>query len=116
MGALNSQKFRGKIAVITGASTGIGLATAKRFVQEGMDHVFMTGRRKEVLDAEVAEIGRNTTAIQGDVADLSHLDCLYDAVKRSHRKIDVLFALGVAVRQMRMDVDHARDDEMGRKV
>jgi len=97
MGALNSQKFRGKIAVITGASTGIDLATAKRFVQEGMDHVFMTGRRKEVLDAAVAEIGRNTTAIQGDVADLSHLDCLYDAVKRSHRKIDVLFAnAGVA--------------------
>src|SRR5215469_10916436 len=97
MEAVNSQKFRGKIAVITGASTGIGLATAKRFVQEGMDHVFMTGRRKEVLDAAVAEIGRNTTAILGDVADLSHLDRLYDAVTRYHRKIDVLFAnAGVA--------------------
>lgn len=97
MGALNSNKFRGKIAVITGASTGMGLATAKRFIQEGMDHVFITGRRKEVLDAAVAEIGRNTTAVQGDVADLSHLDRLYEAVKRHNRKIDVLFAnAGVA--------------------
>ena len=97
MGALNSNKFTGKIAVLTGASTGIGLATAKRFIQEGMDHVFITGRRKEVLDAAVAEIGRNTTAVQGDVADLSHLDRLYEAVKRHNRKIDVLFAnAGVA--------------------
>src|SRR2546425_13290127 len=62
-----------------------------------MDHVFITGRRKEVLDAAVAEIGRNTTAVQGDVADLSHLDRLYEAVKRHNRKIDVLFAnAGVA--------------------
>ena len=97
MGALNSNKFRGKIAVITGASTGMGLATAMRFIQEGMDHVFITGRHKEVLDAAVAEIGRNTTAVQGDVADLSHLDRLYEAVKRHNRKIDVLFAnAGVA--------------------
>src|SRR3989441_11094513 len=62
-----------------------------------MDHVFITGRRKEALDAAVAEIGRNTTAVQGDVADLSHLDRLYEAVKRHNRKIDVLFAnAGVA--------------------
>jgi len=97
MGAHNSNKFRGKIAVITGASTGIGLATAKRFIQEGMNQVFIMGRRKEALDAAVAEIGRNTTAIQGDVADLSHLDRLYEAVRRHNRKIDVLFAnAGVA--------------------
>src|SRR5438874_994324 len=97
MGALNSNKFTGKIAVLTGASTGIGLATAKRFIQEGMDHVFITGRRKEALDAAVAEIGGNTTAVQGDVADLGHLDRLYEAVKRRNRKIDVLFAnAGVA--------------------
>ena len=97
MGALNSNKFTGKIAVLTGASTGIGLATAKRFIQEGMDHVFITGRRKEALDAAVAEIGGNTTAVQGDVADLGHLDRLYEAVKRHNRKIDVLFAnAGVA--------------------
>src|SRR5437016_6863018 len=98
MGAFNSNKFKGKIAVITGASTGIGLATAKRFIQEGMDHIFITGRRQEVLDSAVAEIGRNTTAVQGDVADISHLDRLYEAVTRHNRKIDVLFAnAGVAL-------------------
>ena len=67
-----SKKFAGKIAVITGASTGIELATAKRFVEEGMDHVFITGRRKDVLDAAAAEIGNSTTAIQGDVGNLGH--------------------------------------------
>ena len=92
-----SNRFAGKVAVITGASTGIGLATAKRFVQEGMDHVFITGRRKNVLDAAVSEIGRNVTGVQGDVANLSDLDCLYEAVKRQNRKIDVIFAnAGVA--------------------
>jgi NAD(P)-dependent dehydrogenase (short-subunit alcohol dehydrogenase family) len=76
-----SKKFVGKIAVVTGGSAGIGLATAKRFVQEGMDHVFVTGRRKDALDAAVAEIGKNMTAVQGDVASLSDLDRLYGAVK-----------------------------------
>jgi NAD(P)-dependent dehydrogenase (short-subunit alcohol dehydrogenase family) len=87
-----SNKFAGKIAVVTGASTGMGLATAKRFVQEGMDHVFITGRRKDALDAAVAEIGKNVTAVQGDVANLSDLDRLYDAVKKHNRKIDIIFA------------------------
>jgi NAD(P)-dependent dehydrogenase (short-subunit alcohol dehydrogenase family) len=92
-----SNKFTGKIAVITGGSTGIGLAAAKRFIQEGMDHVFITGRRKDALDAAVAEIGRNTTGVPGDVANLSDLDRLYDAVKKHNRKIDVIFAnAGVA--------------------
>src|SRR2546428_11067962 len=91
MGALNSNKFRGKIAVITGASTGMGLATAKRFIQEGMDHVFITGRRKEALDAAVAAIGRNTTAGQGGVARLRHLDRPYEAATRHNRKIDLPF-------------------------
>jgi NADP-dependent 3-hydroxy acid dehydrogenase YdfG len=72
-----SDKFAGKISVVTGASTGMGLATAKRFVQEGMDHVFITGRRKDALDAAVAEIGKNVTAVQGDVGSLSDLDRLY---------------------------------------
>jgi NADP-dependent 3-hydroxy acid dehydrogenase YdfG len=70
----------------------MGLATAKRFVDEGMDHVFITGRRKDALDAAVAEIGRKVTAVQGDVASLSDLDRLYDAVRKQIRKIDVLFA------------------------
>ena len=92
-----SRKFAGKIAVVTGGSTGIGLATAKRFVEEGMDHVFITGRRKDSLDAAVAEIGKNVTAVQGDVANLSDLDRLYDEVKKHHRPIDIIYAnAGVA--------------------
>ncbi|HEY4047136.1 MAG TPA: SDR family oxidoreductase [Acidobacteriaceae bacterium] len=87
-----SSKFAGKVAVITGASTGIGLATAKRFVQEGMDHVFITGRRKDALHVAVAEIGKNVTAVQGDVANLSDLNRLYEAVQKQNRKIDVIFA------------------------
>jgi len=87
-----SKKFAGKIAVVTGGSSGIGLATAKRFVEEGMDHVFITGRRKKPLDSAVAEIGKMVTAVQGDVANLSDLDRLYETVKKQHRKIDVIFA------------------------
>jgi NAD(P)-dependent dehydrogenase (short-subunit alcohol dehydrogenase family) len=70
----------------------MGLATAKRFVQEAMDHVFITGRRKDALDRAVAEIGKNVTAVQGDVASLSDLDRLYDEVRKQNRKIDVIFA------------------------
>ena len=92
-----SNKFAGRVAVITGASTGMGLATAKRFVQEGMNHVFITGRRKDALDAAVTDIERNVTAVQGDVANLTDLDRLYDAVRNYDRKIDVIFAnAGVA--------------------
>ena len=92
-----AQKFAEKVAVITGGSTGMGLATAKRFVHEGMDHVFITGRRKDALDRAVAEIGRNVTAVQGDVANLSDLDRLYEEVRKQNRKLDVIFAnAGVA--------------------
>ena len=87
-----ADKFTGKVAVITGGSTGIGLATAKRFIQEGMDHVFITGRRQDALDRAVEQIGRNVTAVQGDVANLADLDRLYEAVRRKNRKIDVIFA------------------------
>jgi len=87
-----SKKFAGKVAIVTGGSTGMGLATAKRFVQEGMDHVFITGRRKDALDAAVADIGKNVTAVQGDVASLSDLDRLYDTVKKQNRKVDIIFA------------------------
>ena len=87
-----SKKFGGKIAVVTGGSSGMGLATAKRFVEEGMDHVFITGRRKKPLDGAVAQIGKNVTAVQGDVANLSDLDRLYETVKKQNRKIDVIFA------------------------
>jgi NAD(P)-dependent dehydrogenase (short-subunit alcohol dehydrogenase family) len=87
-----AEKFAGKVAVVTGASTGMGLATAKRFVDEGMAQVFITGRRKDALDRAVAEIGRNVTAVQGDVASLSDIDRLYEAIQKRYRKIDVIFA------------------------
>ena len=92
-----ADKFAGKVAVITGGSTGMGLATAKRFIREGMDHVFITGRRKDALDQAVGEIGRNVTAVEGDVSNLSDLDRLYEEVQKQKRKIDVVFAnAGVA--------------------
>jgi len=87
-----SKKFAGKIAVVTGGSTGIGLATAKRFVQEGMEQVFITGRGKVALDAAATEIGKNVTAVQGDVSSLADLDRLYDTVKKRDLKIDIIVA------------------------
>jgi NAD(P)-dependent dehydrogenase (short-subunit alcohol dehydrogenase family) len=84
-------KLNGKIAVITGGNSGMGLATAKRFVAEGA-YVFITGRRQAELDRAVKEIGRNVTGVQGDVAKLSDLDRLYATVKQQKGRIDVLFA------------------------
>ncbi len=81
----------GKTAVITGGNSGIGLATAKRFAREGA-HVFITGRRQKALDAALAEIGGEATAVRGDVADLADIDRLYAAVAERGRPIDVLFA------------------------
>jgi NAD(P)-dependent dehydrogenase (short-subunit alcohol dehydrogenase family) len=86
-----TNKLEGKIAVVTGGNSGIGLATAKRFVEEGA-HVFITGRRKSELDKAVLEIGRSTTAVQSDVAKLEDLDRLYATVKEQKGAIDVLFA------------------------
>jgi NAD(P)-dependent dehydrogenase (short-subunit alcohol dehydrogenase family) len=91
-----SGKLDGKVAVITGATTGIGLATAKRFVAEGA-YVFITGRRQDVLDAAVKEIGSNVTGVQGDAGNLADLDRLYEVVRREKGHIDVLYAsAGVA--------------------
>jgi len=87
-----SKKFGGKLAVVTGGSTGMGLATAKRFIQEGMDQVFITGRSQCALDAATAEIGKNVTAVQGDVSSLADLDRLYVTVKKHERKIDIIIA------------------------
>jgi NAD(P)-dependent dehydrogenase (short-subunit alcohol dehydrogenase family) len=84
-------KLEGKVAVITGATSGMALATAKRFVEEGA-YVFITGRRKEKLDEAVKLIGRNVTGVLGDSASLTDLDRLYDTVKREKGKIDILFA------------------------
>jgi len=84
-------KLEGKVALITGGNSGIGLATAKRFVNEGA-YVFVTGRRRSELDAAVKEIGKNVTAVQGDVANLDDLDRLFAQIKKEKGKIDVLFA------------------------
>jgi NAD(P)-dependent dehydrogenase (short-subunit alcohol dehydrogenase family) len=84
-------RLEGKIAVITGANSGIGLASAKRFVAEGA-HVYMTGRRQEELDKAVQAIGTGVTAVQGDVCDLDALDRLFAKVGSAHGRIDVLFA------------------------
>jgi NAD(P)-dependent dehydrogenase (short-subunit alcohol dehydrogenase family) len=89
---VGAKRLAGKIAVITGGSTGMGLATAKRFVQEGADHVFITGRRKDALESAVADIGENVTGVPGDVATLSDLDRLYESVDGYGRKIDIVFA------------------------
>lgn len=86
-----SKKLNGKVAVITGGSAGIGLSTAKRFAAEGAK-VFITGRRQSELDKAVAEIGHGAIGIQGDVAKLSDLDRIYEAVKAKAGRIDVLFA------------------------
>jgi NAD(P)-dependent dehydrogenase (short-subunit alcohol dehydrogenase family) len=86
-----SGKLEGKVALVTGGNSGIGLATAKRFVAEGA-YVFVTGRRQVELDAAVKEIGDHVTGIQGDVARLADLDRLYAAVKAKRGRIDILFA------------------------
>jgi NAD(P)-dependent dehydrogenase (short-subunit alcohol dehydrogenase family) len=80
-----------KVAVITGGSSGIGLAIAKRFVSEGA-YVFITSRRQSELDKAVAEIGKNVTAVQGDVSKLEDLDRLYSTVSAEGRRIDVVVA------------------------
>src|SRR5271154_6561300 len=84
-------KLEGKVAVITGGNSGIGLATAKRFVEEGA-FVFITGRRQAELDAAGKLIGGNVAGVQGDVSNLGDLDRLYATVKREKGHIDVVFA------------------------
>jgi len=83
-------KLNGKVAVITGGTTGIGLAAAKLFVREGA-YVFITGRRQNELDEAVKAIGNNVTGVQGDVAELADLDRLYETIKAKGR-IDIVFA------------------------
>jgi NAD(P)-dependent dehydrogenase (short-subunit alcohol dehydrogenase family) len=87
------KKLEGKVAVITGGSSGIGLATAQRFVSEEGAYVFITGRRQSELDAAVKQIGKNNvTGVQGDVSNLADLDRLYATVKEQKGRIDILFA------------------------
>lgn len=84
-------KLDGKVAVITGATSGMALASAKLFVEEGA-YVFITGRRQDALDEAVDHIGRNVTGVQGDAANLEDLDRLFETVKREQGSIDVLYA------------------------
>jgi NAD(P)-dependent dehydrogenase (short-subunit alcohol dehydrogenase family) len=89
-------KLEGKIALITGGNSGIGLATAKQFVNEGA-YVFITGRRQSELDAAVKQIGKSVTAVQGDVSKLGDLDRLFAQIKREKGRLDIVFAnAGVA--------------------
>ncbi len=85
------RKLNNKVAVVTGGSSGIGLATAQRFIADGAE-VVITGRNQEALDAAVAELGDRATGIQGDVANLKDLDRLYAQVKERFGRVDVLFA------------------------
>ena len=82
------EKLAGKVAVITGGTTGIGLAAAKLFVTEGA-YVFITGRRQKELDEAVKEVGSNVTGVQGDVSKMADLDRLYETVKTKGR-IDIV--------------------------
>jgi NAD(P)-dependent dehydrogenase (short-subunit alcohol dehydrogenase family) len=91
-------KLEGRIALITGGNSGIGLATAKRFVSEGA-YVFITGRREKELAAAVKEIGNNIAAVQGDVSNLADLDRLFDRIKREKNRLDIVFANAGFLRQ-----------------
>src|SRR6266446_10826081 len=84
-------KLDGKVALITGGNSGIGFATAKRFVQEGA-FVFITGRTQSKLDEAVKEVGSNVTGVQGDVGKLGDLDRLFEHIKKDKGKLDIVFA------------------------
>src|SRR6201995_2888206 len=86
-----SGKLEGKIALVTGGNSGIGLATAKRFVKEGA-YVFITGRREPELAAAVKEIGKNVTGVAGDVSNLADLDRLFAQIKQEKGRLDIVFA------------------------
>jgi NAD(P)-dependent dehydrogenase (short-subunit alcohol dehydrogenase family) len=86
-----SKKLEGNVAVITGGNSGIGLATARRFVAEGA-HVFIAGRRQAELDEAVRHVGKHITGVQGDVSNLADLDRLFATVKQQQGRLDVLFA------------------------
>src|ERR1700742_4966373 len=101
-------RLKGKTAVITGGATGIGLASAKRFVEEGA-FVFIFGRRQKALDAAVAELGPNSRAVKGSVSNEADLDRLYAAVKAERGSLDIVFAnagVGSQLRLGEIPADH----------
>jgi NAD(P)-dependent dehydrogenase (short-subunit alcohol dehydrogenase family) len=86
-------KLDGKIALITGGSDGIGLATAERFIDEGAEHIFITGRRQQALDEAIKKLNsKNVSAVQADVSNLTDLDKLYSIIKKEKGRLDILFA------------------------
>ena len=86
-----TNRFENKVVVITGGSDGIGLATAKLFAGEGA-HVYITGRRQELLDEAVKEIGHGAVGVQGDVSNAADVARLYERIQRDHQRVDVVFA------------------------
>ena len=106
--------LKGKTAVITGGTAGIGLATAKRFVEEGA-YVFITGRRQAELEAAVEELGEYATGVQGDVSKPEDLDRLYSAVAESGRRLDVVFANAAILEAARIGeiTDEQLDYQLG---
>ena len=88
---MNTSKLPGKIALVTGGSSGLGLATAQQFVEEGA-YVFITGRREAELNAAVKQIGRNVSGVVGDVSNLDDLDRLFATIKEEKGRLDVVFA------------------------
>ncbi len=107
-----SDQLTGKIALITGGNSGIGLETAKTFVQKGAT-VIITGRNQDTLDKAVAEIGSSGEAIQGDVSNNSDLDRLYDQIKTKYGRLDILFAnAGIALAAPVNDVTEEMYDQI----
>lgn len=89
---IHSTRHAGKVALITGGSSGLGLATAQRLVQEGAAAVYITGRRQAELDAAVADIGEKAVAIRGDIAVTADLDRMFSTIRETHSRLDILFA------------------------
>ncbi len=112
-----SNRLQGKIALVTGGTSGIGLATAKLFAAEGA-HVYITGRRQSALDAAVREIGGNATGIQADSSRNADLDRLYAEIEKAHGRLDVLFANagGGSMLPLGQITEEQVDDTFGRNV
>lgn len=112
-----TNRLQGKIALVTGGTSGIGLATAKLFAAEGA-HVFITGRRQATLDAAVAEISGNVTGIQADSAKTADLDRLFGEIEKKHGRLDVLFANagGGTMLPLGQITEEQVDDTFGRNV